>query len=338
MRLLLSRPVRGLALGLGLLLAGTSAAAAPALEDVQEQREQLEEDLDLTLLAYQDAYQRAELTKLEVAELEDRKSELEAKLVEAQRLVAERARVIYKRPGDTLLGQVLASGSVSEAAERVSLLNALNSRDLSDAEGARALRTQLNQTEVLLLDREGELDAQLSELQSLTEVITADLEQTKNVETQLIKIEERKQFLRQGLMNGTYSCIFDPGRFRFTNDWGQPRSGGRSHKGTDVVAPYGDPVFAITDGTVARFSSGSLGGTTLYLSGDDGTKYYYAHLSGYAPGISPGVRVEAGEWIAMNGDSGNARGGVPHVHFQIHPGHGAAVNPFPTLNTLCYGR
>lgn len=120
----------------------------------------------------------------------------------------------------------------------------------------------------------------------------------------------------------------------FTDDWGAPRSGGRQHQGTDLFAPYGRQVMAVTDGVV-RTRRGGIGGITIWLTGGDGSSYYYAHLSGWADGISTGVSVRRGQVIGFNGNSGNAAGSAPHVHFQIHPGGGSPVNPFPTLRQAC---
>jgi murein DD-endopeptidase MepM/ murein hydrolase activator NlpD len=128
------------------------------------------------------------------------------------------------------------------------------------------------------------------------------------------------------------SCPQSP-PYSFTDTWGAPRSGGRTHKGTDIMAAYGNKVHAYVDGVISRQSTNSLGGTTLYLQGDDGNEYYYAHLSRYAS--RAGQRVKAGELIAYNGNTGDARFTAPHVHFEVHPGGGTPVNPYPYVKAAC---
>ncbi len=112
----------------------------------------------------------------------------------------------------------------------------------------------------------------------------------------------------------------------YGDTWGAPRSGGRRHEGVDMLAPMGTPIYAVVSGFVT-FKQNRLGGNAVSLAGDNGTRYYYAHLSRYE---GSNRRVIQGEVIGYNGDTGNATG-VPHLHFEIHPGGGLAVNPTPSV-------
>lgn len=118
----------------------------------------------------------------------------------------------------------------------------------------------------------------------------------------------------------------------FVDSWGDARSGGRAHEGTDLMAPSGSPVFAVADGVV-RTTSSSAGGLSLYLTGDDGMVYFYAHNS--ANVASSGQRVQAGQLVARVGASGNASAGAPHVHFELQPGGGSAIRSYSFLRSIC---
>jgi len=132
----------------------------------------------------------------------------------------------------------------------------------------------------------------------------------------------------RGAGDGYISAMICPvlGGSAYGNTWGAPRSGGRRHQGVDMLAPTGTPLQAVVSGWVEHRSN-RLGGITMVLSGDNNDRYYYAHLVGYE-GL-PG-RVEQGQVIGYIGDTGNATG-VPHLHFEIRPGHGVPVNPYPSV-------
>lgn len=122
------------------------------------------------------------------------------------------------------------------------------------------------------------------------------------------------------------------GTVSFTDDFGAPRSGGRTHQGIDIFAPRGTPNVAVVAGAVfEQFESGY--GNYITLAGDDGTTYIYAHLDSFA---GPNRQVATGEVIGYTGDSGNAVG--THTHFELRPGGGAPANPYPTLERICTNR
>jgi peptidoglycan LD-endopeptidase LytH len=131
--------------------------------------------------------------------------------------------------------------------------------------------------------------------------------------------------------SGGKACPLDQPR-HFTDTWGAPRSGGRAHRGTDILGPYGIPVRAITSGTWSIQRPGPSAGLWAILRGDDGNQYWYMHLQSHT--VGNGARVSAGQQVATNGDTGNARG-TPHIHFELHPGGGSAINPYPLLKSVC---
>ena len=120
------------------------------------------------------------------------------------------------------------------------------------------------------------------------------------------------------------------GPVAFGNTWGEPRSGGRRHEGVDMIGDRGLPLVAVVDG-FAQQGFNELGGSTVSLTGADGNRYYYAHLDTYAAA----GQVSAGTVVGYLGDTGNAKFSIPHLHFEIHPGGGVAVNPYATVLAHC---
>ena len=101
-----------------------------------------------------------------------------------------------------------------------------------------------------------------------------------------------------------------------------------------MFGPQGASLYAVAGGTIT-ITNGGLGGRGLWIHSDTGVDYYYAHLSSWA--VSQGDRVNRGQVVGYNGASGNAYGGLPHLHLQLHPsGRGTpAYNPYPTIRAAC---
>ena len=188
------------------------------------------------------------------------------------------------------------------------------------------LRRGLDRGQVELAD---DLATATSELQSRT---TA----ARTAFTELLaKVQELQAYQAgaQAFINGFVFPV--AGDVEFIDSWGFPRMTGTPsahwHQGTDIFSNYGTPLIAAENGVLDRIGVGTLGGNKLWVKGDSGTEYYYAHLSAFAPGIADGQRVRAGEVVGYVGDSGNARGTSPHLHFEIHPGGIGPVDPYPIL-------
>jgi hypothetical protein len=137
------------------------------------------------------------------------------------------------------------------------------------------------------------------------------------------------------------------GEARYEDDFGDPRGQG-GHEGNDIMAPRRALALAAEAGTVKFWTTSARAGCMLYLYGASGTTYLYIHLNNdladtndnagscvpgvaYAKGLKSGAKVAAGQPIAYVGDSGDADGIHPHLHFEVHPGDGGAVSPYPYL-------
>ena len=125
------------------------------------------------------------------------------------------------------------------------------------------------------------------------------------------------------------------GRCGYTDTWHAARSGGRLHLGVDIIAAEGNLVYAVTDGVITKVYEdrpGSLSGNGIRLTTDDGTYFFYAHFTHVAEGIVEGAHVTAGQVVGYIGSTGNS--GTPHLHLEIHPQGGAAVNPYPIVKAV----
>ena len=272
--------------------------------------------------------------------------------------VVNRAIDVYMAGGTQITDLVFGVESVDQIMAGQLMLEAVTENDLASADLLSVLRTDMEvmrsdliDQEQVLLDLENEQADVAARLEASTE-LAAEAYTALEGECQRLYATRQAELARQraleearrrGASGGISSdltpgfiCPMDGWAVSFINDWGFPRSGGRTHKGTDVFASWNQPVYAVADGVVS-IRNGGLGGKVVWLTADYGVAFYFAHLNGWGPGIESGARVVRGQVIGYNGDSGNARGGSPHLHFQIHPGgrSSSPVNPYPTLSRAC---
>jgi murein DD-endopeptidase MepM/ murein hydrolase activator NlpD len=130
------------------------------------------------------------------------------------------------------------------------------------------------------------------------------------------------------ITGGSFICPVD-GPSAFGDTFGAPRPGGRKHLGVDMMSPFGTPEVAVVAG-FANMHETNLGGNSISLAGDNGNGYFYAHLSSWE---GSSRHVEAGEVIGYVGHTGDTT--ANHLHFEIHPGGGDAVDPYPTVRQFC---
>ena len=112
--------------------------------------------------------------------------------------------------------------------------------------------------------------------------------------------------------------------------FGAPRGRDRTHAGIDIFARRGTEVRSATPGIVTDVREGGLGGRQVWVLGPARERYYYAHLEDWRDGLSAGEVVDTGTVLGYVGDTGNAKGTPPHLHWGIY-GEGGAYDPLPLL-------
>jgi murein DD-endopeptidase MepM/ murein hydrolase activator NlpD len=247
-------------------------------------------------------------------------------LAAARRALSGHVSSLYKAGGTRPLSGILAS-SADVVVSRVEFETILQE---GQVEAVADAKVAYDSYEAAIADVKAAM-AQMTKLEARSKVTVAKLTRTFEKAKQVA--DKLAGFNPTHLVNGRWTSCPVSKPYSFVDSWGAARSGGRAHKGTDIMNPWGNKVHAIVDGVVSRQTTSSLGGISLYLMGADGNEYYYAHLSRYASSV--GQRVKAGELIAYNGQTGNARFTAPHVHFEVHPGAGTPVDPYPYVKAAC---
>lgn len=310
---------------------------------------------------FEEATERFQTTSSELEETALRGSYLRGRIddqtsdvIDIRERVRQRAVEMYITGAQGLSNMLFASTSVGQILAGQEFIEAATERDAASLDRLGAIKNDLSGLRIELQDQEARLAVLRGDQERAKDQLSASTDKAYSAwqglssECRALEIQRSAELARQAALEAArrggaaggippsltpnFSCPMDPGPTHFINDWGFARSGGRTHKGTDLFASYGQPVYAAGPGVVS-LGNGGLGGTTVWLTIDYGVAVYYAHLSGFAPGLNSGDRVSGGQLIGYNGDSGNARGGSPHVHLQLHPGGrgSPAVNPFPTL-------
>jgi len=284
------------------------------------------------------------------------------------RTLEEHARNIvrgaYTSGQRNIVGTAFTSSSIQDVVTTQALIGRATQRELESLDDLAAVSRQADRSSAELDIRRADVAAnearavvvvdQITELQDRQAAILAIADvnlrtainrlnqeiKEKRIEDDRIRRQQAdKSSSRPGAAGGApaaatpgFMCPVQ-GRSYFIDSWGFARSGGRKHKGVDLMAARNTPLVAVVDGRV-RLGSNSLGGWVAHIYADNGTVYYYAHLQSHAANLTSGQRVKKGTIIGYVGNSGNARYTGTHVHFEIRP-NGKAVNPYPTVRSAC---
>jgi len=281
----------------------------------------------------------------------------------ATRLLRARVRAMYAAARPSPLELVLASGSIEDAARVRDLMDQIARQDAGTVDRIRVQRRRAAALTIRLADdrraaeegarqlaeRRRELAAAVAARQALLAGARRDLRRAIAAERerrrrQAALLAAQRAQAASGLpytpgasqlavMPAGGSYVFPvSGGARYSDDWLAGRAGGRLHQGIDLFAAAGTPLVAVADGSVFRVGWNGLGGWRLWLRDRSGTEFYYAHLAAFAPAAREGAAVSRGTVLGYVGTTGDAQGTSPHVHFEIHPGGGGPVRPFPIVS------
>ncbi len=229
--------------------------------------------------------------------------------------------------------EVVKSGSPVDAVRADALGDAAIGADDDAIDSYSTALADLRLLEGQLAVEEEAARALHDEVKVAYEEIIVELERLEAAEVERLALVAKRA--EEAKRNGGvfFELEFCPlaGAHTFIDSWGFARSGGRRHKGVDMMAKTGVPIVAPLDGTVAHRSN-RVGGRSFHLTTADGTYMYGTHLSAYGKS----GEVNAGDIIGYVGDDGNAAG-LPHLHLEIHPKKGSPTNPYPSVAVVCEG-
>jgi murein DD-endopeptidase MepM/ murein hydrolase activator NlpD len=321
---------------LALPLVAPQPAHAADMAALKAQLAALRKDVQAAADAWDAAQTRLETTQARIKAVDARMKVEANNLTKAQTVLANRADAMYRGGGDTTMVEfVLGATTWEDFVSRLDYVTIIASSDAQLIQtvketSARLERNKRDYKEALVSQAQ---DAATAKTQ--TDAMDAAFAAKKSQYDKVLADIAAEWARTHPKGGGSYppgpnGMVFPvQGPCAYSDTWGAPRSGGRRHKGTDIMASRGVPCVATTAGYVNAHSSG-LGGKSITLTGDNGWTFYYAHLNGYA--VRSG-HVKAGQLIGYVGNTGNAAGGPCHLHFQMGP-HGNWVDPYPYLKKM----
>jgi peptidoglycan LD-endopeptidase LytH len=341
-------------LGAGLLgnPAATAQSTKEKLEAARARVAQLRADAHQAQLEYDRAYERWVLTTEEIEDTQAAIADAEQRMARLRVHLEGMARSAYQMGALSTIDLLLSADSFAEFSDRMVFLDRIAQDDADFITRVNVIAEELRREREDLQRLKVEQAEAKAEYQKAADLAVAKVDEALAIQAKWQDQWEDERAAAAAAAataaaaaaaptggggpstipavgGGALQACPAPGS-SFTDTFGAPRSGGRSHQGVDMMGNYGMPIYAAQSGSVTR-SSSSLGGLQAYVYAGNGDYTFYAHLQGYAGSAG---QVSAGALIGYMGDTGNASGS-PHLHFEYHPGGGAAVNPTPHVAAVC---
>jgi murein DD-endopeptidase MepM/ murein hydrolase activator NlpD len=297
---------------------------------------EIQAQLDAATAVWHEATVALDATKAQIIQTRYRIRGLEQRVEKIEARLTKRAVIAFTHGPASTIDLLLSSGSFTEFSDRLEFLGSMAQDDVDLVLEQEVAQEELRREREDLLTLEEAQAAEAERLGAAQAKIDAEFDRLTARLNELLEKYRQELAAAKELQiigqtpnpSGALQVCPVAGPNSFVDSFGWPRVG-HSHQGIDLISPFGTPVVAAHPGSVSR-SSSSSGGLQAYVNGSGGYTFY-AHLSSYS---SASGSVGAGTVIGYVGSTGNA-GSTNHLHFEWHPGGGAAVNPYQALLAVC---
>jgi murein DD-endopeptidase MepM/ murein hydrolase activator NlpD len=307
------------------VVAGVPARVTALVRAAQDANQEMQARLSEAEMRNTVTGRAVDTAKARVDRLSNKQRAALADLSAARRLFEDQVRWAYTRGPTASLEGFLQSSNAAQLLDRRALVQVVLEGDSDSIDRYLSLRDSVDSAVSTAMDilNEAEHD------HAATQIADDAARDGAALTTLTVGMWQRAQ---RGLRDIVFPVV---GPHAFGSDFGAPRMVGtpdqHTHEGNDIAAPLGAQLVAVEPGMVVAMGTDRLGGIKLWLAGRSGTYYYYAHLSKFADDVHEGDIVPAGTVVGYVGNTGNAAGGIPHLHFEIHPNGGPAVDPYQYL-------
>jgi murein DD-endopeptidase MepM/ murein hydrolase activator NlpD len=320
-----------LVLGAALVSIPAYASTESELDDAKRELEQAEAALTAKVAEYHATEARLARAQDAAAAARTEIERLGGELDRIQEALNERAAAAYMSGGSISVGALLTSNSLQDAADRLQYTMSVVEGDADLANEVSVKSAQLRWERQRFAEAARDERELLDDLDAQRVALDADVAQLSERVADLRAELAAQQEVAFGLVpsaslgSGAIQICPVQGPTSFVDSFGDPRPGGRSHEGIDMISAAGMPVVAVAPGTA--HVAGSIGGLGVVVEHPNGDWTFYAHL-----GTTVSGSVSAGQQIGTVGSDGVS---VTHLHFEYHPGGGPAANPYSALLAVC---